>query len=122
MAEFDVFGVGNALVDIQARVDDSLVSDLGFDKGIMTLVDEAQHKLAMTVEIGAESRRNDAVREFFKSCDDTVAESFSDLLTRLAEEERIQPALSIEDAAKLMQILGDGLLWRRAVDPNFDAD
>lgn len=42
MAEFDVFGVGNALVDIQARVDDSLVSDLGFDKGIMTLVDEAR--------------------------------------------------------------------------------
>ena len=42
MAQYDVFGVGNALVDIQARVDDSLVSDLGFDKGIMTLVDEAQ--------------------------------------------------------------------------------
>ncbi len=30
MAQFDVFGVGNALVDIQARVDDSLVSELGF--------------------------------------------------------------------------------------------
>ena len=42
MAQFDVFGVGNALVDIQARVDDSLVSDLGFDKGIMTLVDDTQ--------------------------------------------------------------------------------
>lgn len=42
MAQFNVFGVGNALVDIQARVDDSLVSELGFDKGIMTLVDDSQ--------------------------------------------------------------------------------
>ncbi len=42
MAPFDVFGVGNALVDIQARVDDSLVAELGFEKGIMTLVDDSQ--------------------------------------------------------------------------------
>ena len=115
---------GRFLATMSHEVRTPLTLILGFVDSLraMDLVDEAQHKLAMTVEIGAESRRNDAVREFFKSCDDTVAESFSDLLTRLAEEERIQPALSIEDAAKLMQILGDGLLWRRAVDPNFDAD
>jgi sugar/nucleoside kinase (ribokinase family) len=40
MASYDVFGVGNALVDIQARIDDSLLDDLGIDKGIMTLVDD----------------------------------------------------------------------------------
>ncbi len=39
MASFDVFGVGNALVDIQARVDDSVLTQLDFEKGIMTLVD-----------------------------------------------------------------------------------
>lgn len=37
---YDVFGVGNALVDIQARVSDETVERLGFAKGIMTLVDE----------------------------------------------------------------------------------
>ena len=37
----DVFGVGNALVDIQARVPDSLLERLGYSKGCMTLVDEA---------------------------------------------------------------------------------
>lgn len=42
MKEIDVFGVGNALVDIQVRVDDGLLSELGIDKGIMTLVDDAQ--------------------------------------------------------------------------------
>jgi sugar/nucleoside kinase (ribokinase family) len=43
---YDVFGVGASLVDIQAQVDDGLISDLGFDKGIMTLVEEdAQQKV-----------------------------------------------------------------------------
>ena len=42
MAQFDVYGVGNALVDIQAQVDDALLSDLSIDKGIMTLVDDSQ--------------------------------------------------------------------------------
>ena len=42
MASFDVVGVGNALVDIQARVDDSILPELGIDKGVMTLVDDAR--------------------------------------------------------------------------------
>lgn len=41
MATYDVFGVGNALVDIQAQVSDDVVAELKFPKGIMTLVDEA---------------------------------------------------------------------------------
>jgi sugar/nucleoside kinase (ribokinase family) len=39
---YDVFGVGNALVDIQARVADELLTNLEIDKGIMTLVDDTQ--------------------------------------------------------------------------------
>ena len=37
---YDVYGVGNSLVDIQARIDDSILEGLQFPKGIMTLVDE----------------------------------------------------------------------------------
>ena len=44
MTTYDVFGVGNALVDIQARVEDSVLGDLNFDKGIMTLVDHDQQQ------------------------------------------------------------------------------
>lgn len=40
--KFDVYGIGNALVDIQAQVDDAIVKEFGFDKGIMTLVDDQQ--------------------------------------------------------------------------------
>lgn len=41
---FDVFGVGNALVDIQAQVSDEQLVATGFDKGIMTLVDDNQQR------------------------------------------------------------------------------
>lgn len=38
---YDVYGVGNALVDIQVFVSDDFVASLKLDKGIMTLVDDA---------------------------------------------------------------------------------
>ena len=37
---YDVYGVGNSLVDIQARVSDEVLAALDFRKGMMTLVDE----------------------------------------------------------------------------------
>ena len=40
--KYDVYGVGNALVDVQAQVGDDLLAETGFDKGIMTLVDDDQ--------------------------------------------------------------------------------
>ncbi len=39
---FDVFGMCNALVDLQARVDDSLIGSLGLHKGGMFLIDAGQ--------------------------------------------------------------------------------
>jgi sugar/nucleoside kinase (ribokinase family) len=41
---FDVYGVGNSLVDIQARTSDEAVVRLGFHRGVMTLVDEATQR------------------------------------------------------------------------------
>jgi len=38
----DVIGVGNAIVDILARADESLLDQLGLPKGVMTLVDGDQ--------------------------------------------------------------------------------
>ncbi len=38
---YDIYGVGNALVDIEARVDEQTLERLGYPKGVMTLVDES---------------------------------------------------------------------------------
>lgn len=39
MAEYDLVGIGNALVDVLATVDDSFLEGQALDKGAMTLVD-----------------------------------------------------------------------------------
>ena len=36
----DVFAVGNALMDVQARVPEGLPAEVGFEKGVMTLADD----------------------------------------------------------------------------------
>jgi sugar/nucleoside kinase (ribokinase family) len=46
MSKYDVYGVGNALVDIQAQVDTEFLKRHGIEKGVMTLVStEAQQTL-----------------------------------------------------------------------------
>jgi fructokinase len=51
-ARFDVFAVGNALVDAEYRVDDRFLRDQGLEKGHMMLVDEArQRQLAGAVDL-----------------------------------------------------------------------
>jgi sugar/nucleoside kinase (ribokinase family) len=47
----DVYGIGNALVDIQAHVSDDVLEHLDFAKGMMTLVDEdTQRKVLSRIE------------------------------------------------------------------------
>ncbi len=46
MAKYDVYGMGNALVDMEFEVDDGFLDLMRIDKGVMTLVDEEeQHRL-----------------------------------------------------------------------------
>src|SRR3954463_11416213 len=47
----DVVAVGNAIVDVLAHADDQFVTDLGVDKGSMTLVD-AERSAALYDRIG----------------------------------------------------------------------
>lgn len=46
MARYDVYGLGNALLDIECEVTPEVLQDLNIDKGVMTLLDEdAQNKI-----------------------------------------------------------------------------
>ncbi|MEK9670288.1 MAG: adenosine kinase [Gammaproteobacteria bacterium] len=42
MAQFDLYGLGNALVDTEYHVSDDLLKALGVEKGMMTLIDDAR--------------------------------------------------------------------------------
>ena len=46
MSKYDVYGLGNALVDMEFEISDELLNQNRIDKGVMTLVDEnQQHEL-----------------------------------------------------------------------------
>ena len=42
MAHFDLYGLGNALVDTEYHISDELLIGLGVEKGMMTLIDDVQ--------------------------------------------------------------------------------
>ncbi|MEX2287237.1 MAG: adenosine kinase [Planctomycetaceae bacterium] len=49
---YDVYGIGNALVDIQAQVSQRTLDRLGFAKGVMTLVDEPTQQRVLSELVG----------------------------------------------------------------------
>ncbi|MCA9024163.1 MAG: adenosine kinase [Planctomycetaceae bacterium] len=54
---YDVYGVGNALVDIQAHVSDEVLTQLDYAKGIMTLVDEDTQQQVLEIIGDVETHR-----------------------------------------------------------------
>ncbi len=51
MNKFDVYAIGNALVDIEYHVTPARLNELGIDKGVMTLIDE-QHQNSLMAQLG----------------------------------------------------------------------
>ena len=43
MKKYDLYGIGNALVDMEYKVSDEKLAELGVDKGLMTLIEEDRH-------------------------------------------------------------------------------
>ena len=51
MTKYDVYGLGNALVDIEFEVSPTLLQDLKIDKGVMTLIEEEhQHQILQQLD------------------------------------------------------------------------
>jgi AcrR family transcriptional regulator len=82
--------------------------------------EEPAHKRTMCIEIALESTRNPKVGEIYRAVDRYVEDCFAKLFARLAAEGRIAPELDIPTVAKVFSVIGDGLFFRRAVDPDFD--
>ncbi|MEQ1576177.1 MAG: TetR/AcrR family transcriptional regulator [Hyphomicrobium sp.] len=112
--------------EFQARFADLASADDFFAAlraiGEQYFVEEPAHKRLMCVEIGMESTRNPRVGTIFRSVDDFVHDSFQELFQRLKDEGRIAPSLDIPTLAKAFCLVGDGMFWRRAIDPGFDAN
>lgn len=90
--------------------------------GDFYLSPEKAHKARLGAEIGLEATRNSNIGELFCRFDRDVQASFERLFQRLKDEGRIAPALDIPALVTAVAIISDGLFWRRAIHPGFDAE
>lgn len=84
-------------------------------------IEEPRHKRVLGIEIGSEATRNPAVAATFSSVDEFCRKSFEDVFERAIADGKIAPQEDARTLAEAVSVIGDGLFWRRAVDPNFDA-
>lgn len=85
------------------------------------ILNQPHGKSVLCVEIGAEATRNPAVAETLNRFDETVCAALKEILDKAEREGRIRPSMPIEDLVQAMHVIADGLFWRRAVQPDFDA-
>jgi sugar/nucleoside kinase (ribokinase family) len=57
MTRYDVYGLGNALLDVECEVEPEVLVELGIDKGVMTLLDEASQNKILARLGNAASKR-----------------------------------------------------------------
>lgn len=84
-------------------------------------VEEPQYKRVLCIEIGSEATRNPVVGDIFRSVDEFCRQNFAQVFAQARDAGKIAPNADPETLAQVVSLLGDGLFWRRAVDPNFDA-
>jgi sugar/nucleoside kinase (ribokinase family) len=56
--KFNVYGIGNALVDLQFEVEPAFLEKMGIDKGVMTLVDEERQVMLLSALSHLPSKRS----------------------------------------------------------------
>ena len=57
MKQYDVYGIGNALVDTEYEVDEGFIKDASIEKGIMTLIEaDERHNLIHSLEVHHEHK------------------------------------------------------------------
>jgi TetR/AcrR family transcriptional repressor of uid operon len=79
-------------------------------------------KATICIEIGAEATRNPAIAETMARFDHSIRGSIRMLLEHAVAAGSIGPVVPLDDIVMSLALLGDGLFWRRAVDPTFDAE
>ncbi len=83
-------------------------------------VEQPAYKRVLVIEMGLESTRNPAVAAIFNSVDRFCVESFAKLFERARLEGKIAPRVDSQTLAQVIATIGDGIFWRRAIDPDHD--
>jgi len=86
------------------------------------LVDRTEDEVALCAEIMAESRRHPDIAQLYQGIEKDIRDRIAGLLKQAAGRDEIRNDLDLDAAASVLMLLGDGMSWRRSVDPSFDAE
>jgi TetR/AcrR family transcriptional repressor of uid operon len=99
----------------------------GFFEGLAALarhhlVERPEEAAGLCAEIMAESRRNPEIARLHTELEQDIKKRLIDMLRRAAARGEISDAVDLVAAATMLMVLSDGLSWRRASDPSFQAE
>lgn len=86
------------------------------------LVDRTDDEVGLCAEIMAESRRHPEIAKLYQGIELDIKNRIATMLRTAADRGEIRNDVDMETAATVLMILGDGMSWRRSVDPNFNAE
>ncbi len=86
------------------------------------LVDRTDAEVALCAEIMAESRRHPDIAKLYQGIENDIKERIAGMLRRAADRGEIRTDLDMDAAASVLMVLGDGMSWRRSVEPGFSPE
>ena len=86
------------------------------------LIERPAEEIAVCAEIRTESRRNPDIARIHHAINSDVEAGLVGILQKAVERGEIPHDLDLERIVIVLLALGDGIEWRRAVDPTFDAE
>jgi TetR/AcrR family transcriptional repressor of uid operon len=86
------------------------------------LIERSDEEIGVCAEIRTESRRNPEVGRIHHAINADVEAGLVGVVRKAVERGEIATDIDIEKAVAVLLALGDGLEWRRAVDPNFNVE
>ena len=85
-------------------------------------VERTADEVGLCAEIMAESRRNPTIAKIMGEFDSDVKERLVTMLRSAQARGDIARDADIGNAVEMLMVIADGVWWRRAVDPKFDAE
>jgi len=86
------------------------------------MVERSAEEVGLCAEIMAESRRNPDISRLYQDVERDIKASLVAMLQRAADRGEIRHDLDFDVVAAALMVLGDGISWRRAVDPGFSPE
>lgn len=86
------------------------------------VVNTTQEKVGLCAEIMTESRRNPEIARVFQAFDADVKARLIAILQDAAERGEVSRDVDFDHVVTMLMAMVDGVWWRRAVDPDFNAE